>query len=625
MMKLSFDRLANGLASTFRNTINKLMGEIEENFTETVGDLNKAKADASAAVAKADEAKVQAESVQAQFNQVVIEGDSSVEAAQARVDAKNVAQPTLKARLDKDYNEVTAQLAHIASENETYSAKQVKAMAALMNKLANNQSIRGVCQGDSLTNGQDTESADRRPYTADTTYVEGASTDTPVGAYTYPEVLRSTLNEMGKPTTILKRGRNGDTAQSSYNRWTTNPNADFHIIQLGTNDTWLENDILINIEHYYKLVKRILDWGSAVIIFTPPKKRGYSNWQGTYGALLKELGKRFCIPVIDTTMFFDGYYTDEILQSDGVHFNGKGYYILGAKAASVLTGISTLTNPFKLKSHRHLTVDPNYNHWAVKGNVSFGNDSASPFGAGITGQGINAVLGANSQISLGFYADEDDLLLIPQFATSGGAQCFIELNYRAESPLPMTALTTGETEQSNLEKPPNKIYYQVNQSQKLDHAFMSDLEFNALRITSRGYNSIQIKNNTSNGNVWFYGFFVISMSEYLTNRLIKSRGDNVRVGDSSKASLDLVAKDCIFISALLAPNTNAPRDIGAHWAKWQKGFFNGFISTGAFTTANRPNYTDYQPGAMIFDTTLNKPIWRNASNNGWVDANGNNV
>lgn len=116
MMKLSFDRLANGLASTFRNTINKLMGEIEENFTETVGDLNKAKADASAAVAKADEAKVQAESVQAQFNQVVIEGDSSVEAAQARVDAKNVAQPTLKARLDNDYNEVTAQLAEKTQE-----------------------------------------------------------------------------------------------------------------------------------------------------------------------------------------------------------------------------------------------------------------------------------------------------------------------------------------------------------------------------------------------------------------------------------------------------------------------------------------------------------------------------
>lgn len=609
--------------SLFEGT-EKLNASIEQS-NDAIKEATTAKSTANQAVSTSQEAVTKAESVQAQFNQVVIEGDSSVEAAQARVDAENVSHPTLKARADSDYNKVTAQLAHIASENETYSAKQVKAMAALMNKLANNQSIRGVCQGDSLTNGQDTESADRRPYTADTTYVEGASTDTPVGAYTYPEVLRSALNEMGKPTTILKRGRNGDTAQSSYNRWTTNPNADFHIIQLGTNDAWLENDILINIEHYYKLVKRILDWGSAVIIFTPPKKREYSHWQGTYGEVLRELGKRFSIPVIDTTLFFDGYYTNEIFQTDGVHFNGKGYYILGAKAAGLLTGITTLSDPYQVKSHRHLTVDPNYNHLAVKGNVSFGSDSASPFGAGITGRGINAILGANSQISLGFYADEDDLLLIPQFSTGGGAQCFIELNYRAESPLPMTALTTGETEQSSLVKPPNKIYYQVDQGQKLDHAFMSDLEFNALRITSRGYNSIQIKNNTSVGNIWFYGFFVISMSEYMTNRLIKSRGDGVTVGDSSKTVLDIVAGENIFIHGLLAPNTSEPRDIGAHWAKWRKGFFNGFVSTGAFTTTNRPTYDDYQPGSMIFDTTLNKPIWRNANNSGWVDANGNNV
>lgn len=60
--------------------------------------------------------------VQEQFNQVVIEGDSSVEAAQARVDAKNVAQPTLKARLDKDYNEVTAQLAETADNYTTVTS-----------------------------------------------------------------------------------------------------------------------------------------------------------------------------------------------------------------------------------------------------------------------------------------------------------------------------------------------------------------------------------------------------------------------------------------------------------------------------------------------------------------------
>lgn len=42
------------------------------------------------------------------------------------------------------------------------------------------------------------------------------------------------------------------------------------------------------------------------------------------------------------------------------------------------------------------------------------------------------------------------------------------------------------------------------------------------------------------------------------------------------------------------------------------------------TTANRPFSTAF-PGMEYFDTTLNKPIWRNAANNGWVDATGTAV
>lgn len=42
------------------------------------------------------------------------------------------------------------------------------------------------------------------------------------------------------------------------------------------------------------------------------------------------------------------------------------------------------------------------------------------------------------------------------------------------------------------------------------------------------------------------------------------------------------------------------------------------------TTANRPFSTAF-PGMEYFDTTLNKPIWRNAANNGWVDSTGTAV
>lgn len=39
------------------------------------------------------------------------------------------------------------------------------------------------------------------------------------------------------------------------------------------------------------------------------------------------------------------------------------------------------------------------------------------------------------------------------------------------------------------------------------------------------------------------------------------------------------------------------------------------------TTAKRPT-VNLLPGMMLFDSTLGKPIWRNAANSGWVDATG---
>jgi len=58
-----------------------------------------------------ESAKHQVENIQQQVNQLVVEGDSSVEAAQARVDADGNAYTTLKERLDTEYTEVTSQLA----------------------------------------------------------------------------------------------------------------------------------------------------------------------------------------------------------------------------------------------------------------------------------------------------------------------------------------------------------------------------------------------------------------------------------------------------------------------------------------------------------------------------------
>lgn len=42
------------------------------------------------------------------------------------------------------------------------------------------------------------------------------------------------------------------------------------------------------------------------------------------------------------------------------------------------------------------------------------------------------------------------------------------------------------------------------------------------------------------------------------------------------------------------------------------------------TTAGRPTAGNFA-GRMVFDSTLGKPIWRNAANSAWVDATGTAV
>lgn len=85
-----------------------------EALTKSQNALNVANgidAKATNALSLSESADTLSKSVQEQFNQVVIGGDSSVESAQARVNADGVAKATLKERLDDEHNEVTSQLA----------------------------------------------------------------------------------------------------------------------------------------------------------------------------------------------------------------------------------------------------------------------------------------------------------------------------------------------------------------------------------------------------------------------------------------------------------------------------------------------------------------------------------
>lgn len=71
------------------------------------------------------------------------------------------------------------------------------------------------------------------------------------------------------------------------------------------------------------------------------------------------------------------------------------------------------------------------------------------------------------------------------------------------------------------------------------------------------------------------------------------------------------------------------KDVQGYSGKVLELYYNGSVWTEvgdavralSGSTANRPFSTAFA-GMIYFDTTLNKPIWRNAANNGWVDATG---
>jgi len=56
------------------------------------------------------------------------------------------------------------------------------------------------------------------------------------------------------------------------------------------------------------------------------------------------------------------------------------------------------------------------------------------------------------------------------------------------------------------------------------------------------------------------------------------------------------------------------------WTDWER--VNATLSGTSYFLRN---FTHYVRGEMVFNTTLNKPLWRNANNDGWVDATGTPV
>src|SRR5690625_3974772 len=114
------------------------LNEGREKLNAAIDGANAADVTSKEADTKATQALANSESTQTQLDTIVIDGDSSVEAAQARVDEKGVPHPTLKARIDDGMNSVNQQLAEKANQETVDVLESIKADKSYVDDMLNN-------------------------------------------------------------------------------------------------------------------------------------------------------------------------------------------------------------------------------------------------------------------------------------------------------------------------------------------------------------------------------------------------------------------------------------------------------------------------------------------------------
>jgi hypothetical protein len=98
-------------------------------------------------------------------------------------------------------------------------------------------------------------------------------------------------------------------------------------------------------------------------------------------------------------------------------------------------------------------------------------------------------------------------------------------------------------------------------------------------------------------------------------------------GDASAAPVGFIGGSASTVSVgggfPFVPLTNNTQDLGITALKWRYVRAGTAVQTGAVATGSRPTAATAGAGGMVFDTTLNKPIWSDGTN--WRDATGTTV
>ncbi|QKE76031.1 SGNH/GDSL hydrolase family protein (plasmid) [Arthrobacter citreus] len=348
-----------------------------------------------------------------------------------------------------------------------------------------------------MTYGQDTYSHDKRPAKSDPTCEKDlAYSYHEQAGKTYPESLQEFCDDIfGEGfVTVINRGFSGDWAEISRKRWKRNPHADVHFVMLGTNDSttnsYVAKEAQQNIEKYIndmsKLIEQILDFGSAVVLLTPPKQSNETDLMRTaYRRILQLIGKQYHVPLIDTTQFFKPYPHQEV-QSDVVHYNTKGYRVLAAKIAGILASMSSLYVPFYVRDKS--AIIPSFDEYGItlRNQVTLEEQKDALFGVGSSAlKGLAFHLNAKSKLTFSFIVQEDDIVIYPLFKMINDESALVfELDF---------GIVPGESVPGRLK------YHGVREQTQIRNA-------NSFYLPRKGYYTLLIENPSTTAGVYIYGF-----------------------------------------------------------------------------------------------------------------------
>ena len=386
---------------------------------------------------------------------------------------------------------------------------QQRLLSKFLVKLENNDAVKIICMGDSLTYGQNTSETTKRPANSDTTLDPNSPTGYEQAYTTYPEYLKSLLinyygsNKSISPT-VVNRGVCGQTAQWGYQQWAPHKiTGDVVIICYGNNDSTRDVSPDEYISYLEKIVLKYQSWGIPSILMVPPRMKTISEdkFRG-YKNAMRNLGTAYGVPVIDGSQFHFGYQSSDIFDTDLVHFTTLGYKII---ANRVFSALLQLTKKNEVRDKTMLYPYSDRNAYYKKGSVW-----EQVAGNGVVLNNTNAnsmaiVIGSGGKVTFPIYT-EDMLAFIPIFTKTGTGKVKIHVNtgiqqnkqlYKIESDVFKT-LTNFITPSSLYEYTGNGFTVDINNS----YWNMSKLGVNDEKgipyLTSIGYNTITFENAGTN-------------------------------------------------------------------------------------------------------------------------------